>query len=771
MKPLRIYTAFHGNLDFSALPESDRATVIARCYWPLLSLPEERGIRLGFEMSARTLQILDSEDPEWVKRFRGLAERGLVEPIASGRAQIVAPLVPTEINRLNLKLGTELYQQILGFVPETYFVNEQTWSDGLAPIYREAGARRIVMEWNNPAAHRPELKALRCHPARLRSAGGDGPVVIWNDSVVFQKVQRVAHGEIPAKELHDFVGRLATGEGKEALCLYGGDVEIFDYRPSRSVPRAAANGPTEIERLLAIFETFAADPRFEFVLPREIVEEGETLPEVALGSSEDPIPCKKQPRYNPTRWAVSGRDGLGMNTRCHELLRTERAVRRCVGKQGGGVDSSALVDLWRSDFRTRATEEKIVEFESMMGLSNDRSRSRLEQVAPALGEAEDILVSNPGPRDWTGMAIEIPLRLAPGRYFSLGISVRRGAEIPTGAYQVEVTGRHRDGSIREANLVMEPFIPGGSILGLALIPLEAQPIVDHSEHEVGAVGTDEVVASFLSHRGGAIEALTMPKIGPHALLGTIPHGYFDEIAYTPDFYSGHVIAVSERNEKQTDLKPSGMIVRRSASGPVRITLESLVESPFGPWRKLIRVYRNAPRLDLVHELSFHEASLASLRLGTITLLPEAWDRSSLRYGTVNGGAGVEWRSLASRTSIAQSRAVSASVSASSCLGATEGWVAFADRDRGVVIMGDRAEAAVVPLLDFEEVDGSFFCRLSHTAAESDETRATFLRGRRRFAFSIEGFRAEDDAVHERARLRHHGLIYRTEAGVGISSGI
>ena len=75
------------------------------------------------------------------------------------------------------------------------------------------------------------------------------------------------------------------------------------------------------------------------------------------------------------------------------------------------------------------------------------------------------------------------------------------------------------------------------------------------------------------------------------------------------------------------------------------------------------------------------------------------------------------------------------------------------------------------MLDFETVDDRFFCRLSHSAAEIDETRAIFLRGRRRFAFLLEGFAAADTGVFERARRRHQGLIYRTEAGVGLSTGL
>ena len=86
MKPLRLFTAFHANLDFSALPEADRALVLRRCYWPLLRLPEELGIPIGFEMSARTLEILENEDPDWLKRFLRLAETGFVGRSAGARA-------------------------------------------------------------------------------------------------------------------------------------------------------------------------------------------------------------------------------------------------------------------------------------------------------------------------------------------------------------------------------------------------------------------------------------------------------------------------------------------------------------------------------------------------------------------------------------------------------------------------------------------------------------------------------------------------------------
>lgn len=772
MKPLRLYTAFHANLDFSALPDADRPLVLARCYWPLLALPEELGIRIGFEMSARTLRTLQAEDPEWVKKFRGLAERGLIEPIASGRAQIVAPLTPTEVNRANLFLGNELYEELLGFVPETFFVNEQTYSDGLAPLFREAGARRVIMEWNNPAAAQPPLRALRCQPARLHTAEGQGPVLLWNDSVVFQKMQRVAHGQIPEQELHRLLDRLVEPIGSEALCIYGGDVEIFDYRPSRAVPEnESGQAGVEMARLIDTFRTLASDSRFEFVLPRDVVADGEVLPEVELGSSGDPIPCKKQPRYNPTRWAVSGRDGFGMNTRCHALLRSERASRRLNVGRDEGNRVTEIVDLWRSDFRTRATEEKVVEFGGRAELAAQRSHALLESVVPSLAEGEDLLLVNPSSQDWQRMPVEVPLRFRAGRVFDLEIRSRRGLPITNEDYQLEVSGRHRDGSIREAILVVEPEIESRGILGLSFSAIDGGRDPIRVDGEWSAAKTDQVSASFLPHRGASLEGLGFPRIDGTDLLGTIPHGTFDEIAYTPDFYSGHVLAVAENGTKETDLCPVDLHCDPNASGAIRLTLRADVESCYGPWRKTYRLYRRQPRIDLIHDLSFNDARLASLRLGAFTLLPGGWDLAGLRYGTVNGGVAPEWRALGSNTSITQSQAVSSSVSATSCLGATEGWVAIEDDQRGILIQGNRAEAAVAPMLDFREVDEDFFCRLSHSAAETDETRATFMRGRKRFAFSIEGFGAEKHGITRRAQLRHHGLVYRTASGVGLSGGI
>ena len=42
---LALFTAFHANLDFSAMPSVDVSLVVERCYWPLLEWAR-RGLAL-----------------------------------------------------------------------------------------------------------------------------------------------------------------------------------------------------------------------------------------------------------------------------------------------------------------------------------------------------------------------------------------------------------------------------------------------------------------------------------------------------------------------------------------------------------------------------------------------------------------------------------------------------------------------------------------------------------------------------------------------------
>ncbi len=772
MSPLRVFTVFHGNLDFSAIPDRDLPTVIERCYWPVLRLAEEARIPLGLEMPARTLRRVAHEDPEWLKALQSSIERGLVELVGSGLAQVIGPLVPVEINRANLALGRDAYLALVGSVPSTWFVAEQTFSPGLAPLYHEVGARALVMEWNNPATHRPELRPLRFRPAQLDCGTAPPLPLLWNDSVLFQKLQRVAHGEIPASDHHAMILRAASAGDDGLACAYGGDLEIFDYRPGFPTPEGASEG-REMGRLAAALRTLAGDSRCVFRLPRDARIGLEPGPVVSLASAGDPLPCKKQPRYNPTRWAVSGRGGLGMNTRCFALHREQTAVRNLRSRAGRGdavrerAELAALVSLWGSDFRTRATEEKLDRFQARVGAARLRARVALAGLVPLPDDDDEVVLVNPSAERWTGDPVEIPLRFAPGR-FACARAIARDGALDAVAQQIEVHGRHRDGSIRRATLVLEPALDPGEVLRLRFGPAEAA-LGRHAKITCDALSTDAVRARLLPHRGGALASLAFSTCGDAPLLGTIDHGSFDDVAYAPDFYSAHVVAVTAGGGKTTDLGAAEACL--VADGPIRSALGFRQRTRMGDWSKLYRVYHRAPRLDVVSTLRFAEERIDSLRLGTVTLLPDAFERRSLFYAAVNGGDEIERHALADGVRLEMGRAVSSSVSATSCLGATDGFVAAGDAHRAIGVIGDRTQQAVVPLIEFADVDDRFFLRITHSAAERDETTAVFFRGISRHAFALVGDDARLARVRRSARAIASGLVYRTRSALGFTRGI
>ncbi len=764
-----LYTAFHANLDFSAMPSVDVSLVVERCYWPLLELAGT-GLPLGIEMPVRTLETLGELDPEWTKTLRAEVERGAVEVLGSGLAQVVAPLVPVEVNRANLSRGAERYAELLGAVPETWFVNEQTFSRGLVDLYVEAGARQLVMEWNNPASAQPALRGARTHPARLRARAGELGL-LWNDSIVFQRVQQVVHGGRPMEDAHALFREIATRWPGGCLCAYGGDLEIFDYRPGQA-PDAAGR---EMHRLGELFRRLAAS--YEFALPRAAAARFPGSGSVDPACAADPMPCKKQPRYNPTRWAVSGRDGLGMNTRCHALHRLHRAGL-ALGAPPEPWAERALVELWRSDFRTRATEEKVDAFSEGMGAERERAQRVLEESVPALPADADLLLVNPWETPWCDAPVSAELRFPRGRLRDAGFAALRADGARIEAWQLEGKEHYRDGSLRRANLVLDLSLDPGGVLALRALP-RSETATSARAAPTSAFATPCVEACFNYERGGALRALRFPTLGGPAVVGTIDHGCFLDMAHSPDFYSGHVVAFGEEGQKVTDLQPvsvspaagRGAGVRVVADGDVRLCLEIRVPTPFGEWAKHWRLYRRAPRLDLRHDLRFPGLRLASLRLGTATLRPDAWCRETLRYATVQGGDAPEVFPLPKGAAIDQGRAINPSVSSSACLGATEGWSAIADGRRGLLIAADQALGAAVPMLTARDVDDVLFGRLEHSAAERDETRATFFRGVRSFAFAWLGFGAELEGARAIARRIAQGLPMRSAGGVGLARAL
>jgi len=395
---LRLFTVFHLNLAYSSIEEAQRPDVIQRCYWPVLRLAERTGAPLGIEASAFTLETIAALDPAWLDTLRRLVTGGGCEFAGSGYAQIIGPLVPAEVNAANLRLGNEAYARLLGFKPRIAFVNEQAYSAGMIQHYVDASYDAIVMEWDNPARAHPEWEAeWRYFPQVASGQHRETIPLIWNKAIAFQQFQRYAHDESTLDEYLRYLAGHAS-DAPRALPMYGNDVEIFDFRPGRYHTEAALGAESEWARIERLFGTLTGDSRFELIPPSRVLERMDR-PEAAhrlhLESAGDPTPVKKQRKYNITRWAVTGRNDLGINTECwrrYAALRqrdapgagrdapdTRHQASGTRHEARGTADWRELCELWASDFRTHITDARWTAYRERLSRTDDLAPARASE--------------------------------------------------------------------------------------------------------------------------------------------------------------------------------------------------------------------------------------------------------------------------------------------------------------------------------------------------------------------------------------------------------
>lgn len=624
---LALYSIFHLNLAFSSIEIAQHRDVAARCYRPLLALAERHGWPFGIEASASTLEAIALVDPDWIARLRALCAAGVVEFIGSGAVQLIGPLVPAAVNAANLRLGLNSYERLLGLRPRLALINEQAFSTGLVRHYLDAGYEGIVMEWDNAAAAHPEWSGeLRYAPQRALGTAGESIPLVWNQSIAFQKFQRYAHGEYELDEYLDTI-LARRGPGQRAWSLYGNDAEVFDFRPGRYHTEAGIGPSSEWSRIEALFVALAHEPGIELIAPGAVLDRldqpgaGQCL---TLTTAARPVLVKKQEKYNLTRWAVTGRGDLDLNTRCHQRYEALR-----LDPQAGEQDWRALCECWSSDFRTHITTQRWTALQA-----------RMAEMAPA----------------------------------PMHIEASAATDLPPPQYRLQRQGRWLE------------------------------------------LRADGLHARLNLRRGLAIDALTFPAVSDQPLLGTLAHGYFDDIRRGADFYSGHLVLERPGHPKLTDLESVEPQILPGEDGPV---VQASVATSLGLLHKTITFDLRRARVHIAYRPDWSGIPKGSLRLGHVTLKPEAWTAARLWYATHNGGG--EERFRLDGTAFDHGRPVSFLVSAGHALGVTEGRIELGDDRHAVCVEFDPAKAACVAMLAYEPVGASWFCRLAFSAGELDDT--------------------------------------------------
>lgn len=700
--PLQLYTLFHLNTAYSSIEEEERFTLLRRCYHPLLDLAGELNLPLAIEASGCTLESIEAVDPGWIERLRKLVAAGTVEFIGSGYAQLIGPLVPAAVNAANLRLGEAVYRRLLKTGPGLALVNEQAYSAGLVRHYLDVGYSGIIMEWDNPSfCHKDWDPTWRYLPQYALGPQDEEIALIWNKSIAFQKFQRYAHGDLELEAYLDYL-QSHLGDTRRFFPLYGNDVEIFDYRPGRYQTEALLHEDGEWNRLAVLFKTLLEDPRFTFVFPSLLLDglgEAGAGNRLRLESAQQPVPVKKQGKYNLTRWAVTGRDDLGINTACRRIYSSLEAA----GEAATADHWRRLCYLWSSDFRTHITAGRWTRYLQELKDFEEEVRDLLPGAMPGKtpGAAQG-QVPPATPRDYTLPVNSPPVNPLPDS--ALPVNPPPVNSLPDSA---------PPGSALPPKKSLSESAPPGSVLPGSLPPVQ----VSRRGHFL-TLETDRVGLTLNCRRGLAIESFySGTKNKGTFLLGTLPHGYYNDIRYGADWYSGHLVLERPGRPKVTDLEPVEPVVEQSGS---LVTVEGEIACELGSIIKKVVLDTLGPKLSISYRLNWADIPSGSFRLGFLTLNPQYYARDSLFYRTTNGGFSPEHFALGDE-SVNHGAAVSFLVSAACGLGLTDGWIEVGDKNSALRVTVNSEAAALVGLVTYNRIDGSYFYRLAFSAGEMDDT--------------------------------------------------
>jgi hypothetical protein len=632
------FLIFHLNLAYSSIEVEARAEVIRRCYHPLLDLAEQAGIPLGVEMTGWTLRQIEQIDPLWVARLRRLLVAGQCELVGSGYAQIIGPLVPAILNQHNQRLGCDDYMSLLEVRPQLALVNEMAYSDALPGLYRQAGYRGMVMDRDNVrlalGLDDADYEAVPSHA--LGSDGGNLPV-LWTDSILFQKLQRIAHGDIPLQDYLDYFRRRAAS-ARRPLAVYCNDAEIFDFRPGRYRDEANLHLEGEWGRIVRLLELLGREHAVNWLLPGAALDASLAMLSDAprrLTSAGQPVPVKKQAKYNISRWAVTGRNDIWLNSLCHRIL--------------GRYDQTSsdehwrnLCELWASDLRTHLTERRWRQVVADV--------ARL--VSPAL-HAPDL------------EPLEQPVGVT---------RLAAGESVRLGEYLLQA----------DADLIHLRIAGPGLNLTLNI------------------------------RRGATCHALAFASHDHVAVLGTLPHGYFERIDLGADFYTGGLIVeLPGQQRRVTDLE---RVVPAFWLDGDLLCMRVKLQTPLGELEKTWRIAGES--LELGFRFSGWPETAKVVRVATMTILPEAFG-ASLAVACHNGGESADWFPL--DRDIDHGHAASPLVSATTGFGATSGRLWLGDARRGVELAWDPASCAAMPMLIHRRALPGALTRIMYSLGELDET--------------------------------------------------
>ena len=200
------------------------------------------------------------------------------------------------------------------------------------------------------------------------------------------------------------------------------------------------------------------------------------------------------------------------------------------------------------------------------------------------------------------------------------------------------------------------------------------------------------------------------------LFGFVPHGYYEDIGYGVDFYSGHLVMEPLGEHKITDLVKTEFKINNYING---VIIDCKFKSRVGIIHKRIIFDNKNSKIGIKYKIELKKNINGSIRLNHITLNPKIF-KNSLYYKTNNGGNTLE-KFLVGRKNFDHGESVSHLITANQAIGITENVIYFGDKSKNICINIDRNFDNQVGMLSFKKIYKKRFFRLGFSVKEHDDT--------------------------------------------------
>jgi hypothetical protein len=747
MSKLYLYSVFHGNLNYSSIPQESYHEIIDKCYWPILDAVNNFKFKTGIEFPTNTLDKIGNIDPFFIEELKKTVRNKKCEIICSSKEQVVFPLVPEDINKINLQKGRAEVQKQFRIKCETAFINEQIFSSGLIPLYITENFKNIILirdgffNFSLNSTKNDFTPAQIFHKNKRLN-------IIWNSYFTYKQFQQYIAGKISKP---DYIKFINSHKQKNDSCfpLYGSDLEIFVTNPVLGLN----SDDKKLERFYQILEEIEKMPDLEFILPSQLIKKFASPKEISIDSAKFSI-LEKKPNISIVRWATCGRDNSKTNSICYQLLKKLRILTSLSDSKKNNLDKyySKLIDCWASDYRTHTIETKRLHFNKIANLLNNKLESELKvKLQKILNKTKtsDLILLNPSKYDWNRLPFELKLHFKPGIFSGDIVLYSDNKEIPS---QLEEKRFYKDGSLLSTTIIFEPLIKQKSCININLDSNQSD--VYSTSQMQNELTTSNVELKLLHKKGAAISELTFPKIEKNSMIqfsqkkiAARKKPYYD--------YSGYTVAVDRSGNKYTDLVNT-TIFSGGNSDLIRSKLFCNIDLPFAHLTKIFYVYENHPRLDIKYIFNFKEFRPSAFRVGIITLNPNTFNRKNLCYSTHNGGKLESF--VLDNNSIIHDKLLRPNLTKQSCLGSTEGLVDFGDNKKGISIFSNNSTWYSVPMINYSVFNKSFFYQIRHSASDLDDTTMTWWKGRKEISFCYIGRSNNLDQMDQISHMLFLGLV-------------